>query len=151
MQFCIVLFPIFCFTRNCYLWQSCNPRHQMQGFYYQQKKLWIQQIPPREVILTLPVLFKTELQNEEAQEGNTVTLRCEVTKADAPVKWKKGSVLLHSSDKHEMKQKGASVELLIRDLKPGDTGEYTCDTGDKKSTATLKVKGRTTIFFVRVG
>uniref|UniRef100_UPI00398E7BDC obscurin-like isoform X29 n=1 Tax=Pristiophorus japonicus TaxID=55135 RepID=UPI00398E7BDC len=91
-------------------------------------------------VKALPVLFKQELQNKEAEEGSTVALCCEVTKHDAPVKWKKGSSILHASKKHEMTQKGASIELHIYNLKPEDAGEYTCDSGDRQTTAFLKVK-----------
>uniref|UniRef100_A0A4W3HXE1 Ig-like domain-containing protein n=1 Tax=Callorhinchus milii TaxID=7868 RepID=A0A4W3HXE1_CALMI len=86
----------------------------------------------------LPVLFKRELQNVEAEEDSTAALSCEVTKPDAPVTWRKGSVGLHSSDKYGMKQKGSRVELLIHKLKLEDAGDYTCDTGDRQSSATLK-------------
>uniref|UniRef100_A0A4W3HW66 Ig-like domain-containing protein n=1 Tax=Callorhinchus milii TaxID=7868 RepID=A0A4W3HW66_CALMI len=38
-----------------------------------------------------------------------------------------------------MLQKGSVVELLIHNLTPGDTGEYTCDSGDQQTTACLAV------------
>ncbi|XP_041040413.1 obscurin isoform X3 [Carcharodon carcharias] len=92
-------------------------------------------------VKALPVLFKQELQSKEAEEGSTVSLCCEVTKHDAPVQWKKGSSILDSSNKHEMKQEGSIIELHIHNLKPEDAGEYTCDSGDQQTTAFLKVKG----------
>uniref|UniRef100_A0A4W3HXD6 Ig-like domain-containing protein n=1 Tax=Callorhinchus milii TaxID=7868 RepID=A0A4W3HXD6_CALMI len=73
------------------------------------------------------------LQNVEAEEDGTAALSCEVTKPDAPVTWRKGSVGLHSSDKYGMKQKGSRVELLIHKLKLEDAGDYTCDTGDQNA------------------
>ncbi|XP_048474365.1 obscurin [Rhincodon typus] len=97
-------------------------------------------------LLALPVHFKKELQNMEAEEGDTASLRCELSKADAPVKWRKESILLHPSDKHEMKQEGSSVELLIHNLKLDDSGEYTCDSGDKKTKSCLKVKALPVLF-----
>uniref|UniRef100_A0A4W3HXD1 Ig-like domain-containing protein n=1 Tax=Callorhinchus milii TaxID=7868 RepID=A0A4W3HXD1_CALMI len=99
-------------------------------------------------VKALPALFKRELQNVEAEEDGTAALSCEVTKPDAPVTWRKGSVGLHSSDKYEMKQKGSKVELLIHKLKLEDAGDYTCDTGDRQSSAALKVKGRTTVIYL---
>uniref|UniRef100_H3A8L3 Obscurin, cytoskeletal calmodulin and titin-interacting RhoGEF n=1 Tax=Latimeria chalumnae TaxID=7897 RepID=H3A8L3_LATCH len=87
----------------------------------------------------LPVSFKRELKNEEAKEGGRVSLRCEVSKPDAPVQWKKGDLELRPGDKYEMKQIGKSLELIVRNLQPEDSGEYTCATGDQKTSASLKV------------
>lgn len=100
------------------------------------------------IVLVLPVLFKIKLQNKECKEGNDVTLQCELTKPDASVKWKKGSLLIESSGKYEIKQNGSRVELIIHDLKLEDAGEYACDSGDEQTTATLKVKGEVPLFII---
>lgn len=92
----------------------------------------------------LPVLFKEELKNEEVQEGASVTLHCELTKA-APVLWKIGSKVLKASDKYQMRQPGTTAELVIRDLEVKDAGDYTCVCGDQKTTATLTVHGKKTL------
>ncbi|NXD53679.1 OBSCN protein, partial [Corvus moneduloides] len=67
-----------------------------------------------------PVLFKQELQNEEAKEGKQVRLTCELSKPGAPVKWMKGDTVLHASEKYEFKQHGTVAELIIRDVKSVD-------------------------------
>lgn len=89
------------------------------------------------------MIFKKELQNKEAEEESTITLHCEISKPDALVKWRKGSVILHKSEKYEITQKGSCVELLIHNLKVEDAGEYTCDSGDRQTSGFLKVKGMT--------
>lgn len=88
----------------------------------------------------LPALFKEELRNEEAMEGEAVTLRCELTKA-ASVEWKKGHALLKPSEKYRMRQKDVAAELVIHNLDESDAGDYTCVCGDKQSTASLAVHG----------
>lgn len=88
----------------------------------------------------LPALFKEELRDEEATEGDTVTLHCELTKA-APVEWKKGHAVLKPSEKYKMRQKDATAELVIHNLDESDAGDYTCVCGDKQSTASLAVHG----------
>lgn len=88
----------------------------------------------------LPALFKEELRNEEATEGEAVTLRCELTKA-ASVEWKKGHALLKPSEKYKMRQKDVTAELVIHNLNESDAGDYTCVCGDKQSTASLAVHG----------
>lgn len=90
----------------------------------------------------LPVVFKQPLQNKEAEEGGTAALCCELSKPNFPVEWRKGGLGLRPSDKYEMKQRGCSVELLIHNLRLEDTGEYSCDTGDQETKASLNVKGR---------
>lgn len=49
---------------------------------------------------------------------------------------------LQPSQKYEMRQRECLVELLIHNLKLEDTGEYSCDTGDQETKASLNVKGR---------
>lgn len=78
----------------------------------------------------------------EAEEGSTAKLCCELTKVDATVEWRKESVALVPCGKYEMKQLGPIIELLIHDLEPEDAADYTCDSGDKQSTAHLKVNGK---------
>ncbi|NWI91264.1 OBSCN protein, partial [Pitta sordida] len=67
----------------------------------------------------LPALFKEELRDEEAEEGKTVTLCCELTKP-ASVEWKKGPTVLRPSEKYKMRQKDVTAELVIHSLTEGD-------------------------------
>ncbi|NWY67204.1 OBSCN protein, partial [Erithacus rubecula] len=67
----------------------------------------------------LPALFKEELRDEEAKEGEAVTLHCELTKP-APVEWKKGHTTLRPSEKYRMRQKDVTAELVIQNLSEGD-------------------------------
>ncbi|CAH2281870.1 obscurin isoform X12 [Pelobates cultripes] len=90
-------------------------------------------------VKVVQVLFKRGLKNEKTKEGGTVKLHCELSKAGAPVKWVKGDKTLEHSEKYEMKQQGTLVELVILNAKPEDSGDYTCDTGDQRSTAHVTV------------
>ena len=81
--------------------------------------------------------LEKKLRNQEAKEGSTVTFHAQVSKHNAPVKWKKGSGLLQASNKYEMKQMGSAVELLIHDLQLKDAG----DSGDEQTMASVVVKG----------
>ncbi|NXS07090.1 OBSCN protein, partial [Neodrepanis coruscans] len=67
----------------------------------------------------LPALFKEELRDEEAEEGQTVTLCCELTKP-ASVEWKKGHTVLKPSEKYRMRQKDVTAELVIQNVAEGD-------------------------------
>lgn len=93
--------------------------------------------------LALPVTFTKPLQNQQAEEGGTVTLSCEISKSNAAVQWKKAGKVLQPSDKYKMHQAGSVAELTIRNLSEADAGEYTCNAGDQQTTAAVLVKGGT--------
>ena len=86
--------------------------------------------------------FKHNLEKQEAEEGASVTLRCELSKPGVPVEWKKGTQVLKSGEKYQMKQKATVNELLINKVLPEDGGDYSCVCGDQKTTAHLNIKGR---------
>uniref|UniRef100_A0A8C0EE14 Obscurin n=1 Tax=Bubo bubo TaxID=30461 RepID=A0A8C0EE14_BUBBB len=94
----------------------------------------------------MPVLFKQKLQNEEAKEGKQVKLTCELSKPDIPVKWMKGDTVLYASEKYEFKQHGTVAELIIQDVKSVDSGDYTCSTGELKTTARVKINAVPVLF-----
>ncbi|XP_077955749.1 obscurin isoform X1 [Gasterosteus aculeatus] len=87
-----------------------------------------------------PVIFTKELESQKAVEGDEATLSCETSSPDCRVIWTKGSSVLTAGEKFSMEQRAATHSLLIRKLNAKDSGEYTCDTGEKKTTATLTVK-----------
>lgn len=85
--------------------------------------------------------FCKELDNLDAVEGDMVTLHCELSKPDVNVEWRKGGVVLQPSKKFQLKQEGCIKELHIYDLKPEDSGYYTCDAGSQLTTASISVQG----------
>ncbi|XP_017281469.1 obscurin isoform X19 [Kryptolebias marmoratus] len=87
-----------------------------------------------------PITFKKELESQEARAGGEATLSCEMSSPDCKVTWWKGSTVLSQGEKYTMQQKATAHSLIIHKLIVGDSGEYTCNTGDRKSTATLTVK-----------
>ncbi|KAM8728691.1 obscurin isoform 15-T15 [Acanthopagrus schlegelii] len=94
----------------------------------------------RVTVKAAPVLFKKELESQEATEGEKATLSCETSSADCKVTWLKGSTVLTHGEKYSMEQRATIQTLVVHKLNVKDSGEYTCDTGDKRSTATLTVK-----------
>uniref|UniRef100_A0A8C3B0J3 Ig-like domain-containing protein n=1 Tax=Cyclopterus lumpus TaxID=8103 RepID=A0A8C3B0J3_CYCLU len=96
--------------------------------------------------VTRPVTFKQKLEGQEAEEGASVTLCCELSKPGVPVEWKKGTQILKSGQKYQMKQKASVNQLLIDQVEPEDSGDYSCVCGDQKTSASLKIKGRRRIY-----
>lgn len=87
------------------------------------------------------MFFRKELKNQDATEGDEVTLRCELSKPSVGVEWRKGGMVLRPGKKFEMRQEGCVRELVIRNLVPEDNGYFTCDAGDQLTTASLVVQG----------
>ncbi|XP_056105330.1 obscurin-like isoform X19 [Rhinichthys klamathensis goyatoka] len=87
-----------------------------------------------------PAYFQKELENQNAIEGDSITLRCELSKLVKSVEWRKGGVVLQPSKKFEMKQEGCVLELHVHDLEPEDNGYYTCDAGDQLTTASVTLQ-----------
>ncbi|XP_061549134.1 obscurin isoform X5 [Phycodurus eques] len=91
-------------------------------------------------VRAVPVLFKKTLNSQEGTESEKVILSCETSSPDCKVSWRKGSTLLAHGEKYSIEQSAATHTLIIHKLKPEDSGQYSCDTGDEKSTATVTVK-----------
>lgn len=84
--------------------------------------------------------FRESLKDVEIPEGRAATLRCVLSSVAAPVEWRHGEDILKSSSKYSLRQDGAVLELVIRDLQPQDSGQYSCSFGDQTTSATLTVK-----------
>ncbi|XP_056306280.1 obscurin isoform X22 [Danio aesculapii] len=87
-----------------------------------------------------PAYFRKELENQNAIEGDSITLCCELSKPVKSVEWRKGGVVLQPSKKFELKQERCVLELHVHDLEPEDSGYYTCDAGDQLTTASITVQ-----------
>ncbi|CAL9688565.1 unnamed protein product [Knipowitschia caucasica] len=105
-----------------------------------------QQTTAKLCVKALPAVFTQKLQMLEAEEGASVTLRCELSKPEVSVQWKKGTQSLKSGDRLQLKQKDCVNELLITKVEPEDSGDYSCVCGDQQTTAKLCVKALPAVF-----
>nr|XP_054323030.1 obscurin isoform X4 [Pongo pygmaeus] len=86
-----------------------------------------------------PVRFQEALKDLDVPEGGAATLRCVLSSVAAPVKWCCGNNVLRPGDKYSLRQEGAVLELVVRNLRPQDSGQYSCSFGDQTTSATLTV------------
>ncbi|XP_072620065.1 obscurin isoform X8 [Vulpes vulpes] len=97
-----------------------------------------------------PVCFREGLQDLDMLEGGAATLRCVLSTVAAPVQWRRGDEVLRPGGKYSMRQDGPVLELVVRDLRPQDSGQYSCCFGDQMTLATLNVKAQPTEFIGRL-
>lgn len=82
------------------------------------------------------------LRDKIALEKHRGFLECQVSRANAEVKWYKKDVEIHPSDKYEIVSDGVYRKLIINDADYEDEDTYTCDAFDDKSSAHFFVEGK---------
>ncbi|NXC26593.1 OBSL1 protein, partial [Campylorhamphus procurvoides] len=71
--------------------------------------------------------------------GETVTLCCELSRADAPVCWDKEGIRLEAGGSLVLEEEGAYRRLLIPAAQAEHSGKYTCDAANDTVTFTVQV------------
>ncbi|NXS68886.1 OBSL1 protein, partial [Pandion haliaetus] len=71
--------------------------------------------------------------------GETVTLGCELSRADAPVRWAKEGVRLEAGGSLVLEEEGAHRRLLIPAAQAEHSGKYICHAADDTVTFTVQV------------
>lgn len=97
----------------------------------------------------LPPTFIKELKNLEAEEGTSLTLRCELSKPGVAVEWRKAAELLRTGEKYQTRQRECVMELVIRKALPEDSGVYTCVCKEQKTAAIISITGNRDSFSFR--
>ncbi|NXW40578.1 OBSL1 protein, partial [Nyctiprogne leucopyga] len=71
--------------------------------------------------------------------GETVTLDCELSRADAPMSWAKDGVRLEAGGSLVLEEEGVHRRLLIPAAQAEHSGKYICDATDDTMTFTVQV------------
>ncbi|KAG5842162.1 hypothetical protein ANANG_G00174720 [Anguilla anguilla] len=87
------------------------------------------------------VKFTKHLEDINSPEKEKVTFECEVSRANAEVKWFKDDAELKPGKKLGIHSQGLKRSLLIHKCAYEDQGQYVCDATDDKASAKLNVHG----------
>lgn len=68
-------------------------------------------------------------------------LQCEISKADAPVKWMKDGKPITPSKNVVIKADGKKRILILKKALKKDIGKYICDCGTDQTSANLNIEG----------
>lgn len=74
--------------------------------------------------------------------GQSATLQCEISKADARAQWLKDGHEIYSDKKYDMFSKKHLYGLTIRDLEAKDSGDYAIVVKGHRSSARLSVEAK---------
>lgn len=96
----------------------------------------------------IPARFKGQMKNQQVTEGGKVLLSCELSKPGCQVQWKKGPESLKNGGRYQIMQRDTMFELQISELVVEDSGEYSCECGNEKTTANLVVSGMDKTLFI---
>ncbi|XP_069083306.1 obscurin-like protein 1 isoform X2 [Pleurodeles waltl] len=88
----------------------------------------------------LPVTFVRGLTDTHVVRGSSVVFWCELCKAKGDVMWLKDGQPLEASRRCLMKADGRERSLTLQHVEPNDAGEYSCESKDDRTLATLTVE-----------
>lgn len=88
------------------------------------------------------IKFVRPLQDTVAHANGMVTLRCEVCKPKADVQWLRNGAEVVPSRRFSIRADGTERSLTIHRLTREDAGEYTCESKDDQTMATLRVESK---------
>jgi hypothetical protein len=83
------------------------------------------------------------LEDKEVDEKAEITLTCETSKPNVPVKWHKNGQEVVTGMRYKINQEGPSCALSIVNANLDDSAEYTCTiiSNSNKTVSKLLVKG----------
>ncbi|KAM8855619.1 obscurin isoform 11-T11 [Spinachia spinachia] len=100
------------------------------------------------LVKEMKVKFIRPMENTVSQKGGTVILRCEINKPKGDVQWLKDGQEISPSRRHTIRAQGRERSFTIHHLVEGDAGEYTCESTDDQTSATLTVETPRVVEFI---
>lgn len=117
------------YGKNCLFWKGRIPKLNITYLFFVV------------VLAEGDPYFTGKLQDYTAVEKDEVILQCEISKADAPVKWMKDGKPITASKNVVIKADGKKRILILKKALKSDIGQYTCDCGTDQTSANLNIEG----------
>ncbi|XP_072117142.1 obscurin-like protein 1a isoform X1 [Mobula birostris] len=89
-----------------------------------------------------PVTFTRQLKDLQVPETTAVTLECELSRPNVEVRWYKDDMEIKPSKSIRIYSMGRKRVMQLGRCRVEDSGIYSCDAGDNKTTAKLEVYER---------
>ncbi|XP_027136607.1 obscurin isoform X2 [Larimichthys crocea] len=86
------------------------------------------------------VKFSRPLENIVALRGSSLILRCEINKPKGDVQWLKDGQEISPSRRHTIRAQGRERSFTIHQIFEEDAGEYTCESTDDRTSATVTIE-----------
>lgn len=93
-------------------------------------------------LLAMKVKFSRPLQNVVGLKGSDAVLRCELHTSKGDVQWLKNNQEITPNQHLTIRADGQERSLTIHNLTECDAGEYTCESKDERTSATVVVKSK---------
>lgn len=90
----------------------------------------------------MKVKFIRQLENVVALKGKSLTLQCEVNKPKGDVQWLKDGQDISPSRRYTIRAQSRERSFTIHQLVEEDAAEYTCESTDDKTSATVTVESK---------
>uniref|UniRef100_A0A672IC11 Obscurin-like protein 1 n=1 Tax=Salarias fasciatus TaxID=181472 RepID=A0A672IC11_SALFA len=100
------------------------------------------------LVKEMKVKFVRQLENVVSVKGSSLTLFCEVNKPKGDVQWLKGGQEITPNRRHTIRAQGRERSFTIHQLVDEDAGEYSCETTDDRTSATVTVETPRVVEFV---
>ncbi|XP_067113951.1 obscurin-like protein 1 isoform X2 [Osmerus mordax] len=88
----------------------------------------------------MKMTFTKPLENISSLKDSSLTLRCEVNKPKGDVQWLKNSQDITPNRRHTIRAQGRERSFTIHKLTAEDAGEYSCESTDDRTVATVTVE-----------
>lgn len=95
------------------------------------------------IIAELPVQFVRPLRVKIAMYKHRALLECQVSRANAVVKWYKRNLEIVQNRKYQSVNDGLYRQLIIEDVGSSDEDTFVCDAVDESTSCQLFVEGKT--------
>ncbi|XP_049904839.1 obscurin-like protein 1 isoform X2 [Epinephelus moara] len=100
------------------------------------------------LVKEMKLKFVRPLENVVSLKGSSLILRCEINKPKGDVQWLKDGQEISPSRRHTIRAQGRERSFTIHQLVEEDAGEYTCESTDDRTSATVTVETPRVVEFI---